>query len=127
MQTPAATAARRLATTLRWIEDRLDQPLTLDAIAAQAGLSPWHFSRLFAAAFGTGVIAHIRRRRLARAAIRLAGEPGLRLVDLAFDTGFESQEAFTRAFSRQFGVPPGRFREGCSPPHLKDSRHGPTR
>ncbi len=114
MTTPAVSTARRLSGTLRWIEDHLDGPLTLDIVAAQADLSPWHLARLFSAAFGLGVMAHVRRRRLARAAIRLADDPGTRLVDLAFDTGFESQEAFTRAFARQFGVPPGRFRDGLA-------------
>ncbi len=42
----------------------------------------------------------------------MLGEPELRLVDLAFDCGFDSQEAFTRAFKRMFGTTPARFREG---------------
>jgi AraC family transcriptional regulator len=120
MDAPAPRPAR-LSDTLQWIEARLDTPLTLEAIAAEAGLSPWYLSRMFAAAFGLGVTAHIRRRRLARAALRLVAEPDLRLVDLAFDTGFESQEAFTRAFARQFGVPPGRFREGVPFPPRQGS------
>ncbi|HEY9028780.1 MAG TPA: AraC family transcriptional regulator [Burkholderiaceae bacterium] len=47
-----------------------------------------------------------------RGARRLCDEADLRLVGLAFDCGFESQEAFTRAFKRVFGVSPGRFRSG---------------
>ena len=57
-------------------------------------------------------MAHVRGRRLVRGARRLCDEPDLKLVDLAFDCGFESQEAFTRAFKRVFGVSPGRFRNG---------------
>lgn len=60
-------------------------------------------------------MAHVRGRRLVRAARRLAAEPELRLVDLAFESGFDSQKAFTRAFGRRFGVTPGRFRRGLSP------------
>lgn len=93
-----------------WIEDRLEGPLTLEVIARQAGLSPYHFSRLFSARTGRSVMLHVRSRRLNCAARRLATEPGLRLIDLAFDCGFESQEAFTRAFKRAFGASPGRFR-----------------
>ena len=95
-----------------WIEQQLDQPLTLEQVAAQARLSPYHFSRLFTARMGRSVMAHVRGRRLVRAARRLCREPDLPLVDLAFDCGFESQEAFTRAFKRVFGVSPGRFRSG---------------
>ena len=97
---------------LAWIEERLDQPLSVDEIAGQAALSPYHFSRLFTARMGRSVMAHVRARRLVRGARRLCAEPDLKLVDLAFDCGFESQEAFTRAFKRVFGVSPGRFRNG---------------
>ena len=95
-----------------WIEQQLDQPLTLEQVAARAGLSPYHFSRLFTARMGRSVMAHVRGRRLVRGARRLCDEPDLKLVELAFDCGFESQEAFTRAFKRVFGVSPGRFRNG---------------
>jgi AraC family transcriptional regulator len=62
-------------------------------------------------------MAHVRRQRMLRAAARLGDNPGAAvdgdapaLIDLAFDCGFESQEAFTRAFKQVFGVTPGRFR-----------------
>ena len=97
---------------MAWIELHLDEPLTLDQVAARAGLSPYHFSRLFTARMGRSVMAHVRGRRLVRGARRLCDEPGLKLVELALDCGFESQEAFTRAFKRVFGVSPGRFRTG---------------
>lgn len=95
-----------------WIEEQLDTPLTLELIAQRAGLSAYHFSRLFTARMGRSVMAHVRGRRLVRGARRLATEPELKLVELAFDCGFESQEAFSRAFKRVFGVSPGRFRDG---------------
>jgi AraC family transcriptional regulator len=97
---------------MAWIEDRLDEPLKLEQIAERAGLSPYHFSRLFTARMGRSVMAHVRGRRLIRGARRLSEEPDLKLIELALDCGFESQEAFTRAFKRIFGVSPGRFRAG---------------
>ncbi|TNC07147.1 AraC family transcriptional regulator [Methylobacterium terricola] len=108
-------APDRLAGTLAWIEEHLDAPVTLARLADRAGLSPYHFSRLFTARMGLGPMAHVRARRLVRAARRLVAEPDLRLVDLALESGFDSQEAFTRAFGRRFGVTPGRFRSGLSP------------
>ena len=95
-----------------WIEQHLDEPLTLDQVATRAGLSSYHFSRLFTARMGRSVMAHVRGRRLVRGARRLCDDPDLKLVELALDCGFESQEAFTRAFKRVFGVSPGRFRTG---------------
>lgn len=112
MDSPTSPACDRLPGVLLWIEQQLEQPLTLEQVAAQAGLSVHHFSRLFTARMGRSVMAHVRGRRLVRAARRLCDEADLKLVDLAFDCGFESQEAFTRAFKRLFGVSPGRFRSG---------------
>jgi AraC family transcriptional regulator len=104
--------AEPFSTVVDWIEQQLDDPLTLERIAGRAGLSPYHFSRLFTARMGRSVMAHVRGRRLVRGARRLCAEPDLKLVDLALDCGFDSQEAFTRAFKRVFGVSPGRFRKG---------------
>lgn len=59
---------------------------------------------------GESVMAYVRGRRLEEALRRMLTEPRVRLVDLAFDSGFDSQEAFTRAFARAFGHPPGRLR-----------------
>ena len=106
---PATNPFQRL---VQWIEQHLDEPLTLERIAREAALSPYHFSRLFTARMGRSVMAHVRGRRLVRGARRLCDEPDLKLVELAFDCGFDSQEAFTRAFKRVFGVSPGRFRTG---------------
>jgi AraC family transcriptional regulator len=111
MDSPTTTNDPFIA-LMAWIEQQLDEPLTLERVAARAGLSPHHFSRLFTARVGRSVMAHVRGRRLVRGARRLVDEPDLKLIDLAFDCGFESQEAFTRAFKRVFGVSPGRFRSG---------------
>jgi len=112
MDQPNSRRIDDLFPLVEWIERHLDDPLKLDHIADQAGLSPYHFSRLFTARMGRSVMAYVRGRRLVRAAHRLVGNPDVRLVDLAFDCGFDSQEAFTRAFRRIFGVAPGRFRQG---------------
>jgi AraC family transcriptional regulator len=89
-------------------------PWTLDALAAQAGYSPYHFARIFAASEGVSPMDYVRRRRMAAAAMRIAREPNLELIVLALDCGFESQEAFTRAFKRMHGVPPGEFRRNVT-------------
>ena len=95
----------------RFIEANLDAPLDAGRLAEAAGLSAYHFSRQFTARFDVSPMAYVRQRRLVQAAERLAGPPPHpNLIELAFDCGFESQEAFTRAFKRAFGVPPGEFR-----------------
>jgi AraC family transcriptional regulator len=95
---------------ISWIEARLFEPMTVKSIADRAGYSPSRFSRGFTRLQGESVMSYVRGRRLEAAMGRLLEEPDLRIVDLAFDSGFDSQEAFTRAFVRAFGHPPGRLR-----------------
>ncbi len=99
-----------LAEVLAYIEAHRDEPLTVAELAAVAGFSPYHFSRLFTARFGESVMGYVRLCRLQAAALRLTGDAPPPLAALAFDCGFESQEAFTRAFRRRYGVPPGQFK-----------------
>jgi len=108
-----SVSADALAATLAYIEAHLFDALSISALAGVAGLSVFHFSRCFTARFGESVIAYVRARRMQAAAERLAsGAPSL--AELAFDCGFESQEAFTRAFRRDFGVPPGKYKREVS-------------
>ncbi len=93
----------------KYIEDHLDQPISLQQIALVSGWSLWHFHRLFHAATGETIGEYIRLRRLHRAA-RMLVETRRPIIDIALDGQFESQEAFTRAFKRLYGMPPGRFR-----------------
>lgn len=95
----------------RAIEADPSEAVTLEDLAAIAGLSAYHFTRQFAARFGVPPMTFVRSRRMALAARQLSGEQPPALIELAFDSGFETQEGFTRAFKRTFGVSPGRFRQ----------------
>jgi AraC-like DNA-binding protein len=77
---------------------------SLDAMADQAGSSPFHFSRLLSHATGEAPVTMRRRVMLERAAWQLAR--GASVTDAAFDAGYESVEGFARAFARAFGHPP---------------------
>ena len=87
-----------LAEVLAHVEAHRDAPLTVAKLANVAGLSPYHFSRVFTARFGMSVMSYVRDCRLQGAALKLAGEAPPSLTELAFECGYESQEAFTRAF-----------------------------
>jgi AraC family transcriptional regulator len=95
---------------LAWIEARLLEPMTVKSIADRAGYSASRFSRGFTRLQGESVMSYVRGRRLEAAMRRILTEPDIRIIDLAFDSGFDSQEAFTRAFAKAFGHPPGRLR-----------------
>jgi AraC family transcriptional regulator len=104
------------------IDAHLFEPLSVASSADVAGLSPYHFSRAFTARFGESAMSFVRTRRMAQAAERLNGANPPSLADLAFDCGFESQEAFTRAFRRSFGVPPGQFKRQSSELRLEKEK-----
>ena len=92
------------------VERHLDDPPDLDALSALAALSRFHFQRVFAAHVGIGPGRFIALARLRRAAYKVAFEPELRLIDIGLEAGFDSPEAFARAFRRHFGQSPSQFR-----------------
>ncbi len=103
----------------RHIETNLETPLSLSELADAARLSTYHFSRLFTGRYGLSPMAYVRVRRLEAAAEQLRSGSAMSLIDLALSIGFDSQEGFTRAFTRLFGVPPGRYRDGERPPRTE--------
>jgi AraC family transcriptional regulator len=99
-----------------YIEENLTAPadeLRIEQIARKAGYSTWHFQRVFAAFVGDSVKGYVRRRRLSAAFMALTGGPA-RILDVALEHGFESQESFTRAFKELFGINPGELRKSAS-------------
>lgn len=88
------------------IETDLGRSLSVAALAERLGVSPFHLARAFASATGLSPRRYIRRRRLSLAAEQIAASEE-RLLDVAIDAGYSSQEAFTRAFKSEFGVTPG--------------------
>lgn len=111
----------RLGAAIDYLEARLPEDVDLGQAARRAGFSRWHFMRVFQAAMGLPVAEYVRRRRLSRAAEALAeGRP---VLGAAIDWGYESQAAFTRAFSRAFDVTPAAYQrrarsEGAALPVL---------
>jgi AraC family transcriptional regulator len=87
------------------MRDRLDADLTLAALAHAFGASPFQFHRRFSKAVGETPRQHVERRRLERAAYLLA-VTDRRVLDIALDVGFDSHEAFSRAFRRGLGRAP---------------------
>jgi len=100
----------RLLRVLLHIQKNLDQPLELDDLAGIACFSPFHFHRIFRGMVGESVMEYVRRLRLEQAAqkLRFSDRP---VIDLALDAGYESHEAFTRAFTARFGLTPSTYRK----------------
>lgn len=94
-----------------YVEANLDQPLTLDDLAAEAGLSAYHFAKMFKISFGQPPHRYVTDRRISKAKELLA-DASIRLADVALACGFSSQSHFTNSFRRYAGVTPRRFRQG---------------
>ncbi|MFV2061264.1 MAG: GyrI-like domain-containing protein, partial [Gammaproteobacteria bacterium] len=93
-----------------FIQNNLDENLTLEELAAIAFLSPYHFHRIFTAMTGESIIQYIRRLRLERAAGRMIyTDHDITTIGLA--NGYETPAAFSRAFKQHFGSSPSTFRK----------------
>ncbi|HLE11654.1 MAG: hypothetical protein A2504_00480 [Bdellovibrionales bacterium RIFOXYD12_FULL_39_22] len=96
-----------------FIESHLGDELNIELVAKKAGFSNHHFQRLFAASAGVSLGTYIRRRRLTKAAERLK-ESADRIIEIALESGFDSQEAFTRSFKSMFAATPKDYRDNHS-------------
>jgi AraC-like DNA-binding protein len=103
---------RRAVEAAHWIEANSHQEINLDATANQAGISPFHFLRLFAKVLGVTPHQYLLRSRLRHAA-RLLTDEDTAITDIAFDVGFADLSNFVRTFHRAAGFSPGAFREAA--------------
>jgi AraC-like DNA-binding protein len=107
----------RILRTLTYIDTHLSESLTLKDLAGVACLSEYHFHRSFREYTGLTLSEYLRGLRLTKAADILA-HADIRILDVALSVGYETGEAFTKAFGRAFGISPSGFRKqlGHTPP-----------
>jgi AraC family transcriptional regulator len=104
----------RIIRALVHIQQHLDEELGLEQLSAVANFSRFHFHRVFHGLMGESLGQHIRRLRLERAAKQLkhGSQP---VVQVALQAGFETHEAFTRAFKAMFETSPSDYRAAHKP------------
>ncbi len=100
----------RFARVLTFIEARSEQALSLDDLAGVAAFSRHHFHRQFSAFFGMSAHRYVQFMRMRRASWRLALRSQLSISEIALTSGYESPEAFARAFRQFSGQSPSEFR-----------------
>lgn len=100
---------------MAYIVAHLDRSLRLDDIARVAGVSKYHFHRMFTATTGEPVGRFVTRRRLETAALRLAYSPAQSVTAIGFEVGYSSTANFSKAFSAFFGCSPSDVRRGRDP------------
>lgn len=92
-----------------YIEDHLTEPFSVVEAARYAGYSYYHLTRQFSAVLGESIGSYVRKRRLANAAKDLIYSDE-RILDIALKWGFESSEAFSRAFKSLYMMNPAAYR-----------------
>ena len=110
--TVKARDRRRAVEAAHWIEANSHRQINLDATANQAGISAFHFLRLFANVLGVTPHQYLVRSRLRQAARMLADED-IAVTDIAYDVGFADLSNFVRTFHRAAGLSPSAFREAA--------------
>lgn len=97
-----------------YIEENILRNITLKELSVAAGYSPWHSARLFKNITGKTPFDYIRALRLTKAALILR-DSNEKIIDVALDFVFNSHEGFTRAFSKEFGLPPKKYSQYTPP------------
>lgn len=95
---------------ISYIEDNLEEKMDYNKVAQAACCSLYHFQRMFSYMAQMPLAEYVRRRKMTLAAFELQNSE-IKVVDLALKYGYESPEAFTRAFQNLHGVTPTQARK----------------
>jgi AraC family transcriptional regulator len=100
---------QRIQLALRYIEDHLHENISLHIISKTAFSSLSHFHRIFFFMTGMTLKEYIRQRRMSKATEKLLFTK-TKIIEIAFESGYDSAESFSRAFKHLFGLAPLEFR-----------------
>ena len=109
MENPAVA---NIEIVIEYIENHLNDKLTLETVAEAVHFSKYHLHRMFTEITGMTIHDYIQRRQLTEAAKLLvfSDKP---IIDIAFLCGYESQQSFSAAFKSMYKFPPAEYREKC--------------
>lgn len=100
-----------------YINEHLDEDITLAALSVASLYSPWYSHRLFKEYTGLTPADYIRRIKLSKSALKLRDD-GRSVTEIAFEMGFLSMEGYQRAFRREFGCNPNEYAKHPIPIYL---------
>lgn len=105
---------QKLEKVIDFIEEHLDEKISLERLSDVFFISKFHFHRLFTAFTGLSLQQYIRWLRLKRAAHQLIVDKDEPIINIAINAGFESHEAFSRTFKKMCGFSPSHYRRNAS-------------
>ncbi len=103
---------KRLINVIDYIGKQLDEEISLESLSDVFCISKFHFHRLFTAFTGLSLQQYIKWLRLKRAAHQLIVDKNQSIINIAINAGFDSHEAFSRAFKKACGFSPNQYRQG---------------
>ena len=112
-KTTATDYRNRILTVLAYMDAHWNESLVLEELAAIACFSPYHFHRIYRSMVGETLATTLRRIRLYKAAECLV-ETQQSVTEIAFESGYQSAQAFSRAFRTDFGMSPSDYRNDRS-------------
>ncbi|WP_271609816.1 MULTISPECIES: helix-turn-helix domain-containing protein [unclassified Bradyrhizobium] len=112
---------RHLSRVIRYVEQNLSRPISLDDLATIAQVSRFHFTRLFKRTVGVSPMAYLERSRVQRAQ-ELIKEGDMPLAEIAVAVGFADQSHFTRRFHLHNGLTPAVFARRYGSPSVSRPR-----
>jgi AraC family transcriptional regulator len=101
----------RMRRVLDHIDQHLDEDLSVETLSGVAAFSMHHFHRQFSATFGVSVYRYVQLARMKRASYQLAYDGHTDVTEIAMDAGYQSPDAFARAFRKRIGQAPSEFRK----------------
>lgn len=110
----------RINGIMEYIEQHIDQPINLYAMAQIAHFSPFHFHRIFTVMVGETPANFLQRIRIEKAAQQLKDSPSKVIGDIAYSCGFSSVSLFSRTFRKHFGISAKEYRQLEKPLLVKD-------
>lgn len=103
-------AWEQIQITIDYIEEHLNQEISIAALAEKVGLSQFYYQRLFHKLVKKPVVEYIKLRRMAKA-VDLLLDKQQRILDIALELGFETHEHFSRVFKNTYGMTPNEYRK----------------
>ena len=101
----------RINRVIDYIEEHIDQPLSLEELADVAHFSRFHFHRIFKAMVEETLHQFIQRIRVEKAAMQLLAHPKKSITEIALDCGFTGSASFARAFRLAFNISASQWRQ----------------
>ena len=105
---------RRIHRVQDYIENHIGRSMSIEELAAVAGFSKYHFSRIFAGILHEPLAHYVNRIRMENALFLLAHRNDKNMTDIAYELGYTDSAAFSRAFQNWYHMSPSRYRREYS-------------